>query len=110
MSRTLREDFNTPVRWIEPRAADTWENAEFSAEILREQGIHSIYLVTHAWHMRRALIAFAHTGIVVTAAPVRLDTAPGGVASDFIPRTGAWLTSYYAMHEWIGSLDYAVFR
>lgn len=110
MARSLQQDFNTPVRWIEPVAIDTWENAALSATMLRAAGIHSIYLVTHAWHMHRALIAFARTGITVTAAPVRMDTVPTGVAADFVPRVGAWLTSYYAMHEWIGSVDYATFR
>ena len=108
MARSLAEDFGTPARWTETASTDTWENATNSAGILQAQGIHSIYLVTHAWHMRRALIAFAHTGLVVTAAPVRLDPAPTAVLSDFIPRAGAWLTSYYALHEWIGCADYAL--
>jgi uncharacterized SAM-binding protein YcdF (DUF218 family) len=108
MAKSLAADFNTPARWIEPAAHDTWENAAFSAAILRSQGIHSIYLVTHAWHMRRALIAFAPTGLQVTAAPVRIDAAPTGIESDFVPRTSAWLTSYYALHEWIGCLAYTL--
>ena len=108
MAQSLATDFGTPVRWIEPAATDTWENAAFSAAILRAQGIHSIYLVTHAWHTRRALIAFARTGIRVTAAPVEIDPAPQGRLSDFVPRTKSWLTSYYAFHEWIGCADYAL--
>ncbi len=110
LARSLRQDFDTPVRWIEPEAADTWENAALSAMMLKAQGIHSVYLVTHAWHMRRALIAFARAGITITAAPVRMDRTPTGVAADFVPRAGAWLTSYYAMHEWIGIVDYSAFR
>jgi uncharacterized SAM-binding protein YcdF (DUF218 family) len=110
MARSLDADFHVPVRWIEPAAQDTWENAADSAAILKAQGIGSIYLVTHAWHMRRALIAFRHTGIRVTAAPVQIDHAPGGRFSDFVPRTSAWLTSYYALHEWIGCADYALLR
>ena len=109
MARSLNQDFGVPVRWIEPRARDTWENAQHSATILKGQRIHSVYLVTHAWHMRRALIAFAGTGITITAAPVRLDPVRTG-AVDFVPRTSAWLASYYALHEWIGCADYALSR
>ncbi len=110
MARSLAEDFGVPVRWTEPAAMDTWENAADSAAMLKADGVHSIYLVTHAWHMPRALAAFARTGIAVTAAPVRLDPPPGFEASDFIPRTKDWLASYYALHEWIGRADYAWFR
>jgi uncharacterized SAM-binding protein YcdF (DUF218 family) len=110
MAKSLAADFNTPARWIEPAATDTWDNAAFSAAILQAQGIHSIYLVTHAWHMRRALIAFARTGIRVTAAPVEIDSMPEGVESDFVPRTKSWLTSYYAFHEWIGCAAYTLLR
>jgi uncharacterized SAM-binding protein YcdF (DUF218 family) len=60
--------------------------------------------------MRRALIAFAHTGVVVTASPTRLDPAPQAEFSDFIPNVNGWLASYYALHEWIGCLAYSVLR
>ena len=109
MARSLSRDFGVPVRWIEPRARDTWENAQRSAAILRAQRIRSVYLVTHAWHMRRALIAFAGTGITITAAPVRLDPVRASFV-DLVPRTSAWLASYYALHEWIGCADYALSR
>ena len=110
MAQSLEQDFRVPVRWQEQQSIDTWENAQLSATILKAKGIHSIYLVTHAWHMRRALIAFARTGITVTAALVRLDTMATAVQADFVPRAGAWLASYYALHEWIGCADYALLR
>src|SRR5208282_277854 len=76
MAQSLRDDFQIPVRWVEPRSHDTWENAEASARILRANGIGSVYLVTHAWHMRRALLAFHHFGISVIPAPVQIDRYP----------------------------------
>ncbi len=102
MTASLAADFGTSVRWIEPAAQNTAENARLSATILRAQGIGSILLVTHAWHMRRSLLAFAGTGLTVTAAPVRMDPAPKGRALDFVPRARSWQDSYYALHEWIG--------
>ena len=35
MAASLAADFGTPVRWIEPAAQDTAENAAFSAAILQ---------------------------------------------------------------------------
>jgi uncharacterized SAM-binding protein YcdF (DUF218 family) len=108
MADSLTQDFSVPVRWRETRSRDTWENAMDSAEILRAAGIHSIYLVTHAWHERRALMAFAHTGITVTVAPTPLDWPPTPDPDDFEPRASALQLSYYALHEWIGCAWYAL--
>jgi uncharacterized SAM-binding protein YcdF (DUF218 family) len=110
MADSLRQDFGVPVRWVEAESLDTWENAHLSAPILRRNGIRSIYLVTDAWHMRRALLAFATTGIVVTAAPTHLDRAPPDHVLDFVPSVVAWQTSYFAFHEWIGCAWYALRR
>ncbi len=102
MAASLRDDFGTPARWVEDELFDTWENARFSADILRREGIKSIYLVTSAWHMRRALLAFRGTGLTVTAAPAPPDDPLTPNLMDFLPRPTAWLTGYYALHEWIG--------
>jgi uncharacterized SAM-binding protein YcdF (DUF218 family) len=102
MEQSLKDDFQTPPRWVESKSADTWENARFSADILRAEGITSVYVVTHAWHMRRALLAFQGTGLTVTAAPTAFDEPLGPDLADFLPRAAGWQTGYYALHEWIG--------
>ncbi len=107
MAESLRRDFGTPARWLDDHSDDTWENAADSAAILRREGIGSVYVVTHAWHMRRAMIAFRHADLRMTAAPVLLDRTPTGIASDFAPRLTGWWMSFYALHEWIGCLYYA---
>jgi uncharacterized SAM-binding protein YcdF (DUF218 family) len=58
--------------------------------------------------MRRALMAFSHTGLVVTAAPVPLDRMPHVSGMAFVPNVGGWLGSFYAVHEWIGCAWYAL--
>jgi uncharacterized SAM-binding protein YcdF (DUF218 family) len=108
MADSLRQDFGVPVQWVEHESRDTWENAHLSAPILRENGIRSIYLVTDAWHMRRALLAFAGTGIVVTAAPTHFERWPPDFVQDFVPQTAAWQLSFYAFHEWVGCAWYAL--
>jgi uncharacterized SAM-binding protein YcdF (DUF218 family) len=102
MARLLADDLGIAVRWTETESQDTWENAALSAAMLRADGIRSVYLVTHAWHMRRAIMAFEHFGMTVTAAPVRMDRMPEAAAHEFIP------TSYYGLHEWIGCAYYAL--
>lgn len=108
MADSLRDDFNVPVTWVEPASADTWENAAFSAAILKKQNIRSIYVVTQGWHMRRALLAFRQTGLIVTAAPTSVDAPLDYILSDFVPRASAWGLSYFALHEWIGCVWYSL--
>ncbi len=106
MAQSLKQDFGVPATWIETAAKDTWQNARFSEAILRRHHIGSIYLVTHAWHMRRSLIAFAPLAVTVTAAPTQTDPAPFFAWHNFLPQVAAWRMSYFALHEWIGCAYY----
>ncbi|MFO1025811.1 MAG: YdcF family protein [Acetobacteraceae bacterium] len=108
MAASLKDDFGTPARWVEDKSVDTWENARLSAKILHEAGIRSVYVVTSAWHMRRALQAFGDTGLAVTAAPTPIDASLAPLATDLMPRVTSWLTAYYALHEWVGYAWYRV--
>lgn len=106
MERSMHDDFEVPVRWVEDRSHDTWENAAFSAAMLRANGITSVYLVTHAWHMKRALIAFHHFGIQAVPSPVQIDRYPAFDESSLLPQVYGWQITYYALHEWIGYVYY----
>lgn len=106
MADSLREDFHQPARWTECRSLDTWENAAMSAPLLKADGIHAAYLVTHAWHMRRGMLAFGPTGLAVTPAPVGLDAEPTWRDSGLVPSASGLHRSYYAIHEWVGLLYY----
>lgn len=95
-------DFQTPVLLTEEHSDTTWENAANSAALLRERGIQHIYLVTHAWHMPRAMRSFAGSGLIVTPAPT-------GFATIDLKRPQAWLPSARALyitrltlHEFVG--------
>ena len=102
MATVLTKDFNIPPAWEETASANTWQNAEFSARILKANHIDTVYLVTNAWHMKRAMFCFRHFGIHVVAAPVRLAKPRYDRASDYAPSINGWGASYYAFHEWIG--------
>jgi uncharacterized SAM-binding protein YcdF (DUF218 family) len=106
MARSLAEDFAVPAAWVEAASKDTWQNARLSDTILRQHHIDSIYLVTHAWHMRRSLIAFAPVPVAVTAAPTQIDPKPAFAWDAFTPQASAWQLSYDALHEWIGCAYY----
>ncbi|HSU04384.1 MAG TPA: YdcF family protein [Acetobacteraceae bacterium] len=102
MADSLKNDFGVPVQWVETKSFNTWENAGESAAILDPLGLRSVYVVTHAWHEKRALIAFRHFGFRVTAAPVQLDDFSAG----WLPETTSWTRSYYGLHEWVGTAVY----
>lgn len=106
MSASLRDDFRVPARWEEGRSLDTWQNAAFSADILRPAGISRVYLVTHFWHMRRALIAFRHAGFDAVPAPVRPPFTGPFSWHDLLPKPSSWYNSYIALHEWVGLIYY----
>jgi len=108
MARSLHDEFGITVRWVEPASDDTWQNAQFSAAMLHAAGINSVYLVTHAWHIRRAAMAFARFGIATTPAPLRIDRPPRFNFDEFMPHASAVLDSYFALHEWIGIVYYAL--
>lgn len=103
MTRVLEGDFRVPVRWQEARSQTTWSNAEDSAAILLPLGIRSVYVVTHAWHERRAVLAFRHFGMIPTAAPTFFEKPGSG---GFVPTPTGFAHSFYALHEWLGLLEY----
>ena len=108
MAKSLAEDFAVPARWVEPASKTTWENAAFSAAMLRGQGIGTVLLVTHAWHMRRALIAFRAAGLTAVPAPLPPERPPRLTFGTIVPRVSAWERGYFALHEWIGCAWYAL--
>ncbi|MFC0406745.1 YdcF family protein [Roseomonas elaeocarpi] len=108
MARSLAEDFHAPVRWVEPRAADTRDNAVFSAAMLRAEGIEAAFVVSHAWHLPRALEAFGRTGLAAVPEAPDLDAAPRFGLPQWLPRADYLAESWFALREWVGRLFYAI--
>jgi len=102
MKITLDEDFSVPVRWSESRSRTTLENARFSREILDPEGIRSIYLVTQAWHMPRAQLAFEHAGFAVIPAATEYAISQPLALRHFIPEAKALRDSSRFFHEILG--------
>ncbi len=108
MSKVLQEDFRVPVQWREERSKNTFENALYSAEILRGAGIHAALVIAHPWDMARALWSFRAVGYPVVPSPTLEGGNPPLSVAAFLPQAPALLKSYYAFHELIGLAWYRV--
>jgi uncharacterized SAM-binding protein YcdF (DUF218 family) len=92
---------------VEDRARTTFENARFTAELLRERDIHRIVLVTDAMHMLRAQRCFLAQGIEVEPFGCRYRaTQSGWSPGNFLPSPGAARGIQQAAHEWLGIIWY----
>lgn len=108
MARSLAEDFGVATRWVEPLAANTAENARFSTEMLAAEGITRAHVVSHAWHLPRALDGFARAGLAATPAPLPLAQVSLSRVRDWLPRPDHLAESWYALREWAGRLVHVV--
>ena len=103
----LRYFFNVPTKWIEPKARTTKENAIYTAEILKKEGINKIILVTNQWHMQRATLLYERQGLKVLPASVGSGETPAvyGVGIwHFLPQAGVINKNMLLLKEWLGYL------
>jgi uncharacterized SAM-binding protein YcdF (DUF218 family) len=104
----LEKEFQVPVRWTEGASANTRENAYKSFAILKKDGISNVALVTHAWHMPRAMREFEQAGFKVTPAGTAYTTRNKTEALAFLPTAAALQKSSFFLHEVIGIAWYWV--
>lgn len=100
----LEQEFGAKVLTVEEQSRTTREQARALKPLLSRRGIRKIMLVTHAWHMLRALDVFEAVGIEVQPAPTGFAHGPADRASfhDWLPDAKAFLNSYFALHEHLG--------
>jgi uncharacterized SAM-binding protein YcdF (DUF218 family) len=101
MNAALRE-FGVSATWVEAASRNTYENARFSGRILSAAGIDTVYVVTHAWHMPRAQMAFERSGLRVIPAPTGYKLQRATRVLDFVPSSAALLDSFHYFHEIVG--------
>ena len=106
MAGVLRRDFGIAPAWVEPQAHTTNENARYSASILKDAGIGTVYLVSQAWHLPRAVAAFEAVGLRAIPAATGYSRPSLFEPGAFIPSAKALNASYFAMHETLGLLWY----
>ncbi len=110
MARTVRDELGARVRWTEARSADTWENAAFSAELLRAADVRTVLLVTSAWHMPRAAWCFRAHGIDVVPAPTGFRGPAIEDWRSFLPHWKGLRDTCLALHEGLGAVWYLATR
>jgi len=110
IAQALRADFGVEPRWLETGSRTTRENARHSARLLAGDGIDRVYLVTHAWHMRRASAAFRAAGLEVVPAPTMFSTGAEtrGTLLYWLPSMAALQGTHTAMYEYLGAAWYRV--
>lgn len=88
-AKIAADEFGRPIRWVEDGARDTRENAANTMALLKQAGIDHVVLVTHGYHMARALRAFSEA-----AGPgVQIEPAPMGLARRVEAPELEWLPS-----------------
>ncbi len=108
MANSLRQDFHITDVWLEDMSRTTAENAILTKSLLEEKNISKVFLVTHALHMPRAVEVFKQVGLDVTPAPTRFAVLEDQWLFLLLPSPGAVVSSYYALHEMVGRLWYAI--
>ncbi|AJC16190.1 YdcF family protein [Pandoraea sputorum] len=102
MANVLQEEFGVPVRWIEGQSLNTAQNAIFSARMLTNVGVTRVYLVTNAWHMRRARDQFVRAGLTVVPAPCcDANALEPDAASGWWPTLDGLRTTRVSLREWM---------
>ena len=105
---TLEDEFRVKVLAVEDASRTTRENAQLTKQLLERLGISRVLLVTHAWHMPRAMGVITEAGIDALPAPTmfRYKIDEESKVSDWLPTAYSMLYSYFALHEYVGRLWY----
>jgi uncharacterized SAM-binding protein YcdF (DUF218 family) len=106
MQQILQDEYGVSPRWVETRAETTWDNARFSAPLLKKDGVRRVALVSHAWHLRRAVPLFEAQGLEVIPAGIEFSRTRIEDALDLVPTPAGLRDSTWALHEWLGILWY----
>ena len=107
MKQVLQEEFNIEATWLEQNSHTTWENAALSDDILTKSGVKKAWLVTHAWHMPRAMMVFENRAVEYLPAPHNHGIFIWDkLWMGWIPQARSLGLSNTALHEWLGLLWY----
>lgn len=115
MKEALTNLYHVPVIMTESNSHTTRDEAALLAPLVKSQGIKTVYIITHAWHMPRSMLTFQHfftpLGITVIPAPMgySLLQSGGEAFSNYLPLLRALNISVAALHEYVGILWYRLF-
>lgn len=104
MKEAIERDFHGRVQWVESASRDTAENAAYSATMLKAAGVKRIALVSHGWHLPRAVELYERQGLEVLSAPTGFSTPAPSLFARALPSAASLNQSSTALHEWLGIL------
>lgn len=116
MRRELRDTFGILNVWKENKSLDTKDEGRLIVPILQKYEIKTIYLVTHAFHMPRAMYifkkSFQNTGIKINTAPTGYQHVmrANQKVLNYLPSLDGLNTSVIAIHEYLGLLAYRFYK
>ena len=108
MQYVLETDFSQQAKWLEEKSKTTFENAKYTKFILNKNSISEFVLVTHAYHMPRAMWSFRHEGMNPTPAPTVFYKRNRMITdnNEFIPQSDALAKTRLALGEYIAKFAY----
>lgn len=109
MANILRKNGVPPeALLLEKSSFNTYENALYSARILKDLDIDRVLLVTSALHMPRAMAVFSKQGLTPIAAPAtpQIVVPDDPQFSFWLPDERSFFASRSIIKEYVGMLMY----
>jgi uncharacterized SAM-binding protein YcdF (DUF218 family) len=104
--RIAAQEFQWRLRFTETQSRDTSENGIYTLALLKPQGVERVVLVTHNYHMKRAVAAFERAarrsgmGVSILPAPM----GEGALSDTLWPTAQGLHLTRMALREWMGVL------
>ena len=109
MNQIMISVFDINTQFLEINSTNTYQQAIEAKKILANKNISQIYLVTSAWHMKRAEAAFTAQGFKVIPAPMGF-AATSKATNQFLPSAFALASSSRALHEYYALWYFNLFQ
>jgi uncharacterized SAM-binding protein YcdF (DUF218 family) len=93
---------------LEPRSADTYENARYTREICEKHGFRRVLLITSAYHMKRSVMLFRKFVGPVIPYPAGFKTQGGIDFLHLLPDASTMAITASSLKEYIGILFYKI--
>lgn len=108
MAENLQQDFQAGEIWLEDTSLSTADNAFHSKTLLAQKQIDTVFLVTQAWHMPRAVAIFEKAGLNVIPAPTAFAGKRSFDLDNMLPSAGAMGLSRIALREMAAHIWYTI--